>query len=201
MGAVKKILVLGGTRSGKSRFAEELLGSSSVLYVATSGRSLDEEFNRRVLTHQRRRPVTWETVEIDGSTESGLQEICHHIVHSDRPVLVESLGSVSMGLLGDAGGDDVAVDATISDSSKFERACGALAHALAVASVPVVIVSEEVGLAPHPLTEVGRRYVDLHGSVNQEIASHCDQVFFVVAGQALTLSCGEIARSDLGLKL
>ena len=62
-----------------------------------------------------------------------------------------------------------------------------LVEALEARSDPTVVVSEEVGLSVHPATEVGRRYVDILGELNQRVAAIADRVLLVIAGQQIVL--------------
>jgi adenosylcobinamide kinase/adenosylcobinamide-phosphate guanylyltransferase len=162
-------LVLGGTRSGKSTVAERLAaerassGGGTVTYVATASVT-DEEMARRVAAHQARRPTTWNTVELASSAE--LPAV---LVHLDGSVLVDSLGTWV------ASAPDLDVDAA------------ALVHALQVRSGSTVLVSEEVGLAVHPATAVGRAFVDALGHLNQTVAAVAERVLLVVAGRTLEL--------------
>ncbi len=162
-------LVLGGTRSGKSTVAEQLAtelasrGGGTVTYVATASVT-DEEMARRVAAHQARRPAAWSTVELASSTE--LPAV---LAHLDGSVLVDSLGTWV------ASAPDLEVDAQ------------ALVHALQVRSGSTVLVSEEVGLAVHPATAVGRAFVDALGDLNQAVATVAQRVLLVVAGRTLEL--------------
>ena len=162
-------LVLGGTRSGKSTVAEQLAtelasrGGGTVTYVATASVT-DEEMARRVAAHQARRPAAWSTVELASSTE--LPAV---LAHLDGSVLVDSLGTWV------ASAADLDVDAQ------------ALVHALQVRSGSTVLVSEEVGLAVHPATAVGRAFVDALGDLNQAVATVAQRVLLVVAGRTLEL--------------
>lgn len=162
-------LVLGGTRSGKSTIAERLIaelasrGGGTVTYVATASVT-DEVMARRVAAHQARRPAAWSTVELASSTE--LPAV---LAHLDGSVLVDSLGTWV------ASAPDLEVDAQ------------ALVHALQVRSGSTVLVSEEVGLAVHPATAVGRAFVDALGDLNQAVATVAQRVLLVVAGRTLEL--------------
>ncbi|MDA8275308.1 MAG: bifunctional adenosylcobinamide kinase/adenosylcobinamide-phosphate guanylyltransferase [Actinomycetota bacterium] len=162
-------LVLGGTRSGKSAVAERLAAElasergGAVTYVATASVA-DEEMARRVAAHRARRPTTWSTVELASSTE--LPAV---LTHLDGSVLVDSLGTWV------ASAPDLGVDAR------------ALVHALQARSGSTVLVSEEVGLAVHPATAVGRAFVDAVGHLNQTVAAVAGRVLLVVAGRTVEL--------------
>lgn len=161
------VLVLGGTRSGKSAVAETVAGSfgRQVTYVATAAVDPDDADHRaRIERHRARRPSTWTTCEC---AEPG--DLPRHLARTPGPVLVDSLGTWV------AGHPDLAVDTA------------PLLTALAGRSGPTVVVSEEVGLSVHPPYEAGRRFADTLGELNQEVAAIADRVLLVVAGRALEL--------------
>ena len=161
------VLVLGGTRSGKSGVAEAVAASlgSMVAYVATASVDpRDADHAARVAAHQARRRDHWSTAECEAPAD--LPRLLREI---DGPVLVDSLGTwVTQH-------PEMAVDAAD------------LLAALASRDTPTVIVSEEVGLAVHPPSELGRRYVDALGMLNQQVAEVADRVLLVVAGQVIEL--------------
>lgn len=157
-------LVLGGARSGKSAIAEALAAElgDDVVYLATASVT-DADFAARVERHRRRRPPSWLTVECGSGLPGALRR------HADRPVLVDSLGTWVAGL------PAFVVDVTD------------LIEALGSRSAPTVVVSEEAGLGVHPETEVGRRWRDAVGTVNQAVAAAADEALLVVAGRVIRL--------------
>ena len=158
-------LVLGGARSGKSAVAERLaerLADGSVTYVAT-GVATDGDMAARIAAHRARRPPGWSTVEAAGGDLQAL--LC-----STRGVVVlDALGTWM------AAATDFAVDAD------------GLCRALVGREGDTVVVSEEVGLGVHPSTDVGRRFRDALGTLNEQVASVADDVLLVVAGRSLAL--------------
>ncbi len=161
------VLVLGGTRSGKSGVAESIAESLGpvVTYVATAALNPeDADHAARVAAHQARRPRSWDTVECESPAD--LPRLLREV---DNVVLVDSLGAwVAQHL-------DLAVEAD------------ELLEALAARTGPAVIVSEEVGLSVHAPTELGRRFADGLGMLNQQVAAGADRVLLVVAGRVLEL--------------
>jgi adenosylcobinamide kinase/adenosylcobinamide-phosphate guanylyltransferase len=155
-----RALVLGGARSGKSRWAEALVSSDpEVTYVATAlPRPDDDEWTQRVLEHQKRRPATWQTLETLDVANA---------IESNSSVVVDCLTLWTGALL-----DDPWVDARID----------ALVTAIRRATNRVVIVSNEVGSGVVPATVDGRRFRDLLGEVNARVAAACDEVWLVTAG-------------------
>ncbi|CAN5787786.1 bifunctional adenosylcobinamide kinase/adenosylcobinamide-phosphate guanylyltransferase [soil metagenome] len=162
-------LVLGGTRSGKSRVAERLAGSAPpVTYVATARFDPDDFDHRsRIDAHRRRRPADWATVEC-----SVPADLVAALRSGPGTLLVDSLGSWV------TGHPDLTIDT------------GDLMAALAARTSPTILVSDEVGLAVHPPSELGRRFVDVVGSLNQELAAVSSRVVLVVAGRLLELPRG-----------
>lgn len=167
--------MLGGARSGKSAWAEQLLaGRADVTYVATGGaRPGDEEWAARVAVHRDRRPASWTTVES--------VDLAGVLRSAPGAVLVDSMGLWLTSVL-DAtgawdGGAEAAVEAQVSELVATWRARGA----------PVVAVSEEVGGGVVPPTASGRLFRDVMGWLNTLLAADSDQVVLVVAGLPLVL--------------
>ncbi|GAA1627009.1 bifunctional adenosylcobinamide kinase/adenosylcobinamide-phosphate guanylyltransferase [Actinoplanes couchii] len=166
------VLVLGGIRSGKSGFAESLVaGAPSVRYVATAaGGEDDPEWQSRIEAHQRRRPQSWSTEEVSGDPVL-LTELLLS-AGGDETLLVDDMGGWVAGVLDPA-----------RQPNDDEADVKNLAAAVRGTAARVVIVSPEVGLSLVPLTPVGRAFADALGTTNQELASACDAVALVVAGQ------------------
>lgn len=170
-----RTLVLGGTRSGKSAYAERLLADAArVNYLATAPeRPDDTEWQSRVETHQRRRPAAWRTVEC------GVRpQLLPHLLRQAGPddaLLVDDLGAWVTALYDAAGWAPEAVEKPLSD----------LVAALRETSGRVVLVSPEVGLSVVPDNRAARIFADAVGTVNRTVAEVCDGVVLVVAGQPM----------------
>lgn len=158
-------LVLGGTRSGKSRHAQELARSLSEqpLYVATS-RVWDEAHAQRIARHQRDRGPEWRTLEC----ELALDEL-----PLDGEVAV--IDCITLWLTNFFSDDAPDVERCL------ERARRVI-DALARRQAQLILVSNELGQSLHAPTEVGRKFVDLQGLVNQHIAARAENVAWLVAG-------------------
>ncbi len=161
-------LVLGGARSGKSRFAESLLAGAHEqrIYLAT-GQAGDEEMRKRIADHQARRGTGWQTIEapLDIATPLSLA--------GGSPVLVDCLTLWLSNLM--------AADLVI------EEATAGLCQALGKLRAPAVLVSNEVGLGIVPDNALAREFRDQAGRLHQRIAAIADRVFFIAAGLPLTL--------------
>jgi adenosylcobinamide kinase / adenosylcobinamide-phosphate guanylyltransferase len=172
-----RTLVLGGIRSGKSRWAEEAIAKSlppdqPVRYLASGlAGQADAEWAHRVAQHRDRRPAHWSTVETDDITTQLRQS-------PDTPTLVDDLGAwLTSTLDRHQAWENGSVAAPVADM---------IAAVSAFAST-LVLVSPEVGLTVVPATASGRRFADELGSLNQRIAALCDRVVLVVAGQAVPI--------------
>lgn len=161
-------LVLGGARSGKSAYAEALIGDQPAVYLATA-QAFDAEMAERLRLHRARRGPNWTTVEEPLELAAAL---CAHDT-AGRPVLVDCLTLwLSNILLAER---DVAA------------ACADLAETLPRLAAPVVLVANEVGLGIVPDNALARAFRDHAGRLNQQIAAVAHRVVFVAAGLPLTL--------------
>jgi adenosylcobinamide kinase / adenosylcobinamide-phosphate guanylyltransferase len=166
-------LVLGGARSGKSRLAEQLaFEAEAVAYIATA-RPCDAEMAEKIRRHQEERPKGWRTVE--EPLEVGLAVAVN--ARSSGYVIVDCLTLFAANLL----------EASQGDTTVIEQRVTRLIEALRAPGCPVVLVSNEVGSGVVPAYELGRRYRDLLGEINQRVAACADHVLLMVAGLPLTL--------------
>jgi adenosylcobinamide kinase/adenosylcobinamide-phosphate guanylyltransferase len=157
-------LVLGGARSGKSRYAESVIAARQPpwVFVATAEPG-DTEMSERIAQHRVRRDSDWRTIEAPHNLPAALTG-----VSNEAPVLVDCLTLwLSNRMLADA---DV----------EAEIAC--LEAALDNRRAPVVLVSNEVGFGIVPDNELARRFRDLQGRLNQRMAARADRVVLMVAG-------------------
>jgi adenosylcobinamide kinase / adenosylcobinamide-phosphate guanylyltransferase len=167
---VSRVLVLGGSRSGKSAFAESLVaGREDVTYLATSaGAPDDADWAARVAAHRARRPAGWSTLETTAPSD----------LLRRGTVLVDSVTTWVAALM-----DETGVWTDEPDSGqRLAGRCDALVNAWAMTPAHVVAVSDEVGLGVVPETRAGRLFRDALGEVNQRLAGTADEVWFVVAG-------------------
>ena len=176
-----RTLVLGGIRSGKSRWAEEAIATSlrpdqPVRYLASGLTGQDDPaWADRVAQHRDRRPAHWSTVETDDITTQLRQS-------PGTPTLVDDLGAWLAGTLDrHQAWENGPVTAPVRETIE------AMIAAIGAFESTLVLVSPEVGLAVVPATASGRRFADELGSLNQRIAALCDQVVLVVAGQAVPI--------------
>ncbi len=172
------ILVLGGSRSGKSGLGARLAGESPpVTFVATAAVDLaDAEMTARVARHRAERPADWTTREVPRDLEA----ILPNLVALGGSVLIDCvtlwLSNLMLGLGGGPALDEAAILAAVS------RAAGA-----ARGRARVIWVSNEVGSGVVPANPLARRFADLQGLANQRLAAACDVVHLSVAGLSLRL--------------
>ena len=174
-----RVLVTGGVRSGKSRYAESLFApEDAVVYVAPGPLpgAEDADWAARVAAHQLRRPPHWHTVE---STD-----VAAAVAAAPGPVLVDCLGTWVTAVLDDLRAWDAPRPAWAGDVD--ERIAGLVA-AWSAAPGPAVAVTNEVGMGVVPAHRSGRVFRDVLGQVNQAVAGVSDRVTLVVAGRTLHL--------------
>jgi adenosylcobinamide kinase/adenosylcobinamide-phosphate guanylyltransferase len=166
-------LVLGGVRSGKSRFALELASKApSVTFVATA-RVCDDEMRVKIDRHRAQRPAHWKTRE----EPLKLAELIAEIGARDDLVLVDCLTLFAANLTEAHGQDRPALLAATQD----------LISALRYAKCRVVLVSNEVGSGIVPAYAAGRQFRDVLGELNQEVAAIADEVILMIAGLPLPI--------------
>jgi len=183
----KFILILGGVRSGKSRFAqqmEERLGGK-VLFVATA-EAFDDEMASRIEEHERKRPKTWRTLEID--TRVG-QQLTEQIDDAEVVLLDCVTLLVSNILTKDSWGASCHCDPERSEEAAISEAGSQvmaeikdLIECIDKHKGIFIVVSNEVGLGLVPDNKLGRIYRDLLGKANQLLAQHASEVYFMISG-------------------
>jgi len=176
---LKNILIIGGARSGKSHFAQELalkLGKP-VLFVATAVAG-DEEMQNRIEKHQNARPAAWNTLEVTTHIGSQIsQKIggAEVVIIDCITLLVNNIFSQyshQTGKRTDASLIEQKLDAEISE----------LVECINHIDASFIIVTNEVGMGLVPANKVGRLYRDLLGRANQLLAEHADEIYLMVAG-------------------
>jgi adenosylcobinamide kinase/adenosylcobinamide-phosphate guanylyltransferase len=166
-------LVLGGVRSGKSCWAQELAGKfERVAYVATA-QARDEEMREKIRRHREDRPTHWQTLEEPLELSRVLID---HGAKFDL-LLIDCLTVFVSNLM----------DAAQTDAASMERRLDGFLEALRTVPATVILVSNEVGSGVVPPYPAGRRYRDALGELNQRVATIADNVVLMVAGLPLAL--------------
>ncbi len=168
----KCILILGGARSGKSRFAQNLAHrlSDKVLFVAT-GEALDEEMRSRIEEHKKSRPGTWYNLEAPVK----IGEKIPGQIGNANVVLIDCITLLVSNLLVCEGDDRDKEEWVTGEINQLIKCIDKL-------DATFIIVSNEVGLGLVPENRLGRLYRDLLGRVNQLLAQRADEVYAMVAG-------------------
>ena len=169
-------LILGGARSGKSRFAERLAADSglAVTYIATS-QALDGEMTSRIAHHRERRPAHWALVE----EPLQLARVLREQAAVNRCLLVDCLTLWLTNLL------------MLDDAMRLAEERDALLECLDGLPGRILLVSNETGLGVVPLGELTRRYVDEAGWLHQAVAERAQRGTFMVAGLPMTLKAAQ----------
>lgn len=209
----KRVLVVGGSASGKSEWAEMTVGKwaettgMSVVYVATAV-PCDPEFQERVRRHQGRRPVNWGLIEV----EHELPEIFLNKQHVSEILIVDSLGTWICNLMVAQDASEPVLDGkpegSLHSHALFENRNGEagpadqgkdigesavlgmierMAEALQQYDGACVLVGDEVGAGIVPDNEMSRRFRDFNGALNQALARVVDEVYMVSCGLPLRL--------------
>ena len=176
----KCILILGGARSGKSHFAQDLASQmgKKVLFVATAP-AMDEEMKQRIKNHQNNRPKSWRTLE-------SLTGIGRKIEEHGREVQVVLIDCMTLLINNCFEKCNCGHDAEEFDEGLLnrivKREVEELLECVDKLDVIFIIVSNEVGTGLVPISRLGRTYRDLLGNTNRELARHADQVYLMTAG-------------------
>lgn len=165
VGMMNGLLVIGGARSGKSRYAQvraEAIGLSPI-YLATA-QAFDDEMADRIVRHRADRDARWTTVEEPIDLPAAI------LAHSreDRVVLVDCLTLWASNLL-------------LADHD-LDAATTALTEAMTACRGPLVLVANEVGLGIVPDNALARRFRDYAGTINQAVAAAAGEVVMMCAG-------------------
>jgi adenosylcobinamide kinase/adenosylcobinamide-phosphate guanylyltransferase len=169
MSSVPKLtFVIGGARSGKSRYGESVIATLPPpwTYVATA-EALDAEMAERIAAHRSRRGPLWHTIEALRDLAAALAEC------GTTPVLVDCLTLWLSNLM-------------LADAD-IDQEMARLEDALTAARTPIVLIANEVGSGIVPDHPLGRQFRDLQGVLNQRMAARADRVVLVVAGLPLVL--------------
>lgn len=178
-----RTLVLGGARSGKSAFAEQLAQASGkdVIYLATA-QARDGEMATRIAHHRAQRPASWPTVE--EPLQLGAALLAH--AAPGRLLLVDCL-TLWLSNLMFASGEQYPEVGDIVLPERFHRERAHLLKALEEISCDVVLVSNEVGMGIVPCGAISRAFLDEAGRLNQAVAASVERAVFVAAGLPLYL--------------
>jgi adenosylcobinamide kinase/adenosylcobinamide-phosphate guanylyltransferase len=172
------IFIIGGARSGKSSFAQQLATKKSekVVFVATA-EPLDSEMTDRIKKHKKSRPKSWQTLELHREIAKGLKP------GKSKPdvVIIDCITLLISNLTQDK-----------NPGMKIEKMVFAeineLIDYMKTQSTTFIIVSNELGLGVVPDNRLARDFRDIQGKVNQLIAQNADEIYFMMAGIPLRIN-------------
>lgn len=162
--------ITGGERSGKSKYAQTLALSltENPIYIATA-RKWDDDFKLRIKNHQLDRDSRWTSIE---------EEKNIHLLNLVEKVAV--VDCVTLWLTNFYTDNEYQLATSLSQAKEiFDK--------LIVIDSTIILISNEIGMGIHAETEIGRKFVELQGWMNQYIASKADKAFFMVSGIPLLL--------------
>jgi len=173
-------LILGGARSGKSRFAQDLarqLGGDDVLFVATA-EACDDEMSRRIDIHRQSRPAVWRTLEQPRDTGRAIAEIAT----PPRVILLDCLTLLVSNIVLQC---DECVDLP---EQRMRAEITDLLDVVKQQESTMIVVSGEVGMGLVPENRIGRLFRDLLGWANQLIAREATSTYLMVAGLPINVT-------------
>jgi adenosylcobinamide kinase/adenosylcobinamide-phosphate guanylyltransferase len=169
---IGKMLVLGGVRSGKSRYADQLARArAGAVTVIATGEARDEEMAARIAAHRRERDARWRVIEEPVQLAAALRAAGSN----EGLVIVDCLTLWLSNLLG------------ADDEETAQRETRALLGALPALPGDCILISNEVGFGIIPANALARRFGDEAGLLHQRLAALCDRVILMVAGLPLTV--------------
>lgn len=172
---ITRILILGGARSGKSRYALKLAENRwrHPLYVATA-EALDLEMQERIATHKKARGKHWACAE-EPLEIARLIQRADQLYPARDVLLIDCLTLWLNNVLAKEG------------ARFFDRRRKNLLKAVRASKKSLIMVSNEIGLGIVPDNDLGRQFRDLAGRLNQDLAAVADTVLFIAAGLPVVL--------------
>ncbi len=174
----KIVMVTGGTRSGKSSFAEGLLkDENSILYIAT-GKITDDEMAERVRHHQERRGERYRTYEGYEAIPDAIRE------SAETATMLECIGTMVTNMMFDEDRDldRISIEDVKQMEERIVSAVSDIIGEMKKTNQLHMVITNEVGFALISEYKLGRIFTDILGRVNQFIARHADEVYLVVSG-------------------
>ncbi len=172
-------LIIGGARSGKSHFAQELAlrSDKAVLFVATAIAG-DEEMRHRIEEHKRTRPSDWCTIEITTHVGSQVKQKAG----GAKVVILDCITLLVNNIFGQYSDQTGELTDAALVEKEVTNEIGELVECISHLDASFIIVSNEVGTGLVPANTMSRLYRDLLGKANQLLAQRADKVYLMVAG-------------------
>ncbi len=188
---ITRSLVLGGVKSGKSRYAMQLATNYASrhanpvdkVFIATA-RADDDEMTQRIERHRQERPKDWRVIEEPRHLTGVLHRLNNELPAQKPVVLVDCLTLWLTQLCCE--------DLT---ARELDDECRQLVHQITDVEYPLILVSNELNMGVTPLGEISRRYCDAAGVLHQSLATVCESVTLVVAGLPLALKGNKSKRT------
>jgi len=162
-----KTLILGGIKSGKSKYAEQCAHASGkkVTIIATATAE-DEEMRERILKHQQQRDNRWSLIE----EPIQLDHILEQHSNANNCLLIDCLTLWLCNLL------------SLNNKATLQAHIDNFVIQVKQSSAQIIMVSNETSMGIIPMGELTRQYCDEAGKLHQQIAQHCDRVVLTIAG-------------------
>jgi adenosylcobinamide kinase / adenosylcobinamide-phosphate guanylyltransferase len=181
------ILITGGARSGKSRWAEQratelaALSGSPVIFIATAA-VLDIEMRLRVAQHRKSRPRGWKTIEATQGVAAAL--LARGDMSAGAILLLDCVTMLVSNVM--TLGDNPISDPTLAQQA-VETELRAVLRVVRERKATIIMVTNEVGAGIVPENALSRNYRDIVGRINQWLAGQADGVWLVASGMALPM--------------
>ncbi|NMM63206.1 bifunctional adenosylcobinamide kinase/adenosylcobinamide-phosphate guanylyltransferase [Clostridium sp. P21] len=179
----KVILVTGGSRSGKSTFAEQILeGKDNVLYIATA-KATDEEMKKRIEIHRKNRNQKWSTYE----GFKGLDKVLKK--DTNKYVMLECIGTMITNLIFEKyhDFDNISMEEIAELEKEVKEEVAKVIFAARENDKEMIVVTNEVGCTLVPEYKLGRIFSDIVGHINQFIGSLSDEAYMITCGFSIKL--------------
>ena len=166
----KTYLITGGVRSGKSSFALNLAKNAKHPFFIATGWAGDDEMSKRIKKHKEERTEIWTTIEEKLDLKAA---VASAIIQNADFIIIDCLTLWTSNLM--------------YDKKNVNSYVSSLIGTLADTKIPIVLVTNEVGLGIVPNSKDGREFRDILGLVNQRLAKAVDKVIFMVSGIPMEL--------------
>lgn len=162
--------IIGGIKSGKTKFALKEAEISKNLYYIATAKAIDKEMEERIERHRKERGSQWITIEEPVNLGEAIMKI-----PENSSVVIDCLTTWLTNLIVEGYDYEEFINSLIDSLKKVKK------------SIHIFIVANEVGLGVIPETEFGRKFIDIAGVINQKIMDLCDKAYLMVAGRGISI--------------